>query len=598
MEQMSVPKNKSFLPKRRQELLKWNGWGYKDSKFVKKSNGEFGFLGNRYPIGGGEELPLFRQWVQTELGIDTSRLEEAVPEPAERDYPPPNVQPEFLAALTEAGLSHSVAGDDRLWRSHGHTMHEIFALRRGELPPLVDLVVWPECHSDVERLVRLAAEHGVALIPYGGGTSVTGALLRPDAERRTVASVDTSQMARVLSISAANLTARCEAGIIGQDLERVLQAQGYTCGHEPDSYEFSSLGGWVATRASGMKKNTYGNMEDLLVHVRLVTPRGVLERGNEAPRISAGPDLHQLVLGSEGTLGIITEVTVKIRPVPPVRRHGGLMFPDFVSGVRFMREVAAQRRQPASVRLMDNEQFKFGQALKTPSGSFGWIKTGLQKAYITRWKGFDLNKVCIVTLMFEGTEEEVSAHEARLLQLATAHGGFSIGEENGKRGYMLTFVIAYIRDLGFEFQMLSESFETSMPWDRCLTVCDSVKRRVRQECSDRGVSDVFITCRVTQTYDAGAVVYFYFAFCYKNVADPVQVYEDVEAAARDEIIRCGGSISHHHGVGKIRQRWMRQTVSAPGLGVLRATKQYLDPDNVFACGNLYGQLPELPESKL
>ncbi|XP_037082759.1 alkyldihydroxyacetonephosphate synthase, peroxisomal-like [Pollicipes pollicipes] len=596
MDQKERCQNSSFLPKRRQELLKWNGWGYKDSKFMLKDSAIM-FSGERYPIGHGERLPLFLRWVETELGLDTSVQYHPQPEPAEQDYPPPNVRQEFLAALTAAGISHSVAGDDRLWRSHGHTMHEIFALRSASLPPLVDVVVWPESHEHVVRLVQLSGEHDVALIPYGGGTSVTGALLRPAGEPRTVASVDTSQMARVLSVCPTNLTARCEAGIIGQDLERVLQSQGFTCGHEPDSYEFSSLGGWVATRASGMKKNVYGNIEDLLVHVRLVTPRGVLERGCRAPRLSAGPDLHQVVLGSEGTLGIITEVTLKIRPVPPCRRYGGLMFPQFVCGVRFMRDVAARRLQPASVRLMDNEQFKFGQALKTASGSFGWIKSALQKAYITKWKGFDPDTLCIATLMFEGTEQEVAEQERRVLELATTHGGFSVGEENGKRGYMLTFVIAYIRDLAFDFQMLSESFETSMPWDRCLTVCDSVKRRVRQECSDRGVSSVFITCRVTQTYDAGAVVYFYFAFCYKGVADPVRMYEDVEAAARDEILRCGGSISHHHGVGKIRQRWMEETVSAPGLGVLRATKQYLDPHNVFACGNLYGQLPE-PASKL
>lgn len=250
-----------------------------------------------------------------------------------------------------------------MFRAHGHTLHEIFTLRESNFERIPDLVVWPKCHEDVVVLVQLAVKHNVVIIPFGGGTSVSGALLCPENELRMIVSLDTSQMNRILWIDHQNLTARIEAGIFGQDLERTLASYGLCTGHEPDSYEFSSLGGWVATRASGMKKNVYGNIEDLLVHVKMVTPVGTAERSCQVPRISSGPDIHHFILGSEGTLGVITEVTLKVRPLPEVQKYGSIVFPDFEPGVKFLREIAKQQLKPASVRLMDNEQFIFGNIL-------------------------------------------------------------------------------------------------------------------------------------------------------------------------------------------------------------------------------------------
>ncbi|KAI0207104.1 Alkyldihydroxyacetonephosphate synthase, peroxisomal [Lamellibrachia satsuma] len=193
-----------------------------------------------------------------------------------------------------------------------------------------------------------------------GGTSVSGALECPEHEKRMIISLDTSQMTKILWIDEKNLTACLECGIVGQDLERRLAEKGYCTGHEPDSIEFSSVGGWVATRASGMKKNIYGNIEDLVVHVKVVTPQGVISRNCQVPRISAGPDIQQFVLGSEGTLGVVTEVIMKIRPLPECQKYGSVVFPNFEKGVDCLREISRQRSAPASIRLMDNEQFQFG----------------------------------------------------------------------------------------------------------------------------------------------------------------------------------------------------------------------------------------------
>ncbi|XP_042894263.1 alkyldihydroxyacetonephosphate synthase, peroxisomal-like [Penaeus japonicus] len=575
------------LPKRRQDLLKWNGWGYRDSKFTvhKEKDYYVAFTGNRYKIGN-MVLPHFGQWVTDTLGVNFDDCTPPQEPPLPHQYPEPILQQDFMTELETLGIAHSLDGEDRLFRAHGHTLAEIFTLREGMFPRIPDLVVWPNNHGEVEKLVNLASRHCVVMIPFGGGTSVSGALLCPEEESRMIVSLDTSQMCRILWVDEKNLTARIESGIIGQDLERQLHARGYTAGHEPDSYEFSSLGGWVATRASGMKKNIYGNIEDLVVQVKAVTPKGTVERYTAGPRISAGPDVQHFIMGSEGTLGVITEVTLKVRPLPVVQRYGSVVFPDFTRGVNCMREVALHRCQPASIRLMDNEQFKFGHALKPPTGIMGLLSEGIKKMYITRIRGFDVHTMCVATLLFEGSDYEVSAQEKRIYDIALNNGGIPAGEANGQRGYMLTFVIAYIRDLAFDYGIVAESFETSVPWDRVQALCHNVKHRISSECTERGIKHYFVTCRVTQTYDAGACVYFYFAFNYRGLSDPVHVYEEIEGNARNEILACGGSISHHHGVGKVRRQWMNQTISEPSLGALKAVKDYFDPDNIFANGNL------------
>ncbi|XP_049801936.1 alkyldihydroxyacetonephosphate synthase isoform X2 [Schistocerca nitens] len=527
-------KVRSAIPKHRQELLKWNGWGYKDSQFVVK-DGIIHFTGSRYPIGD-VPLPYFTEWVKDVLDVNLDIKRESQSLIRAKDYPEPHLD--------------------------------------------------KESHEAVVQLVELANKYNVVIIPFGGGTSVSGAVSCPSQERRTIMSLDTSQMNRILWLDRNNLLVCCEAGIIGQDLERELQSQGFTAGHEPDSYEFSSLGGWVATRASGMKKNVYGNIEDLLVHVKLVTSRGVLEKSGQVPRMSCGPDFNHVVLGSEGTLGVITEVVIKTRPLPECKRYGSIVFPDFESGVACMREIALQRCQPASVRLMDNEQFKFGQSLRQPTGYMGLLLEGLKKLYITKIKGFDLDTLCVATLLFEGDRKTVESQEKRIYEIADHFGGVPAGEKNGERGYMLTFVIAYIRDLGLEYNVVAESFETSVPWDRTLSLCNNVKHRLSQECQDHGIKKFLISCRVTQTYDAGCCVYFYFGFSSKGLADPLATYELLEEHARDEILASGGSISHHHGVGKLRAKWFPHQVSETGVELYQATKKELDPKNIFANGNL------------
>ncbi|XP_053554468.1 alkyldihydroxyacetonephosphate synthase, peroxisomal isoform X1 [Bombina bombina] len=575
------------IPKKRQELLKWNGWGYNDSKFTFNKKGQAEFTGKRYKLSG-MVLPALRDWMEKTFGASLDHRTTSRASLNVSDVPPAIINEGFLQDIKAINISCSQDAEDRVFRAHGHCLHEMFVLREGMFKRIPDIVVWPCCHEDVVKIVDLACKHNVCVIPFGGGTSVSNALECPEDETRTIVSLDTSQMNRILWIDEKNLTAHIEAGVSGQDLEKQLGESGYCTGHEPDSMEFSTLGGWVATRASGMKKNIYGNIEDLVVHIKMVTPKGIIEKSCQGPRMSTGPDIHHFIMGSEGTLGVVTEVTIKIRPIPEYQKYGSVVFPNFERGVACLREVARQRCAPASIRLMDNAQFQFGHALKPQVASiFTSFLDGLKKFYITKFKGFDPNQLCVATLLFEGDREKVLQHEKQVYDIAAKFGGLAAGEDNGQRGYMLTFVIAYLRDLGMEYYLIGESFETSVPWDRVLDLCRNVKERIVRECKERGVQfPPLSTCRVTQTYDAGACVYFYFAFNYRGISDPVRVYEEIEHAAREEILANGGSLSHHHGVGKLRKQWLKDTISDVGIGMLKSVKNYVDPENIFGNQNL------------
>eukprot|EP00944_MAST-04C_sp_MAST-4C-sp1_P007008 g7008.t1 len=571
---------------------KWNGWGYADTKFFVNDEGNVELTGNRYStiFNTHRVMPSFRPWVEKIMSVDLAYLSLA-----RENYPmlpAPIYNKPFLEDISDRKCYKEIYTDDqcRLYHGHGHTCQEVFELRHHETTKrMPDVVIYPGSHDHVVQIVEAAVKYDVVIIPYGGGTSVSGALECPEGEKRMIVSLDMQRMNRILWVDRENMMACIEAGAIGQDIADNLEKVGLTMGHHPDSEEFSSIGGWVSTRASGMKKNVYGNIEDIVVNFKLVTPKGVLQSGGEFPRISAGPAVMQMAMGAEGTLGVVTEVLVRLRPFPVSRKYSSVVFADFEHGVMAMREVARRRCAPASIRLMDNMQFQFGQALKPLSDTpfKDEILGSIQKAYLFNWEKLEQDKMCAATLLFEGTDEEIKMQEQAVMDVCKEYGGIGGGEENGIRGYFLTYVIAYLRDYGFDFYFMSESFETSVPWANVMGLVEGVNAVISQECKKHGVTVApFISSRVTQTYDTGACVYTYFGFMYRGMQDPVKAFTAIESAARDEIIRHNGSISHHHGVGKHRKKWVRETVSDTGMTMLKAVKDGLDPTNIMANGNI------------
>lgn len=561
-------------------------WGFRDTHFSINERGHAVIEGSRYELSGKELtrlLPWIRETIDIKLDpkdVYQSNYPTKIPAPLEN--------PPFITEIKKFLNENQSSGDGeiRLRHGHGHTQEEMFAIKYECLPRIPDLVVYPESEEQVAQLIEAAKTHDVSLIPFGGGTNVTDALRCEETEKRFIVSVDMRRMNRILWIDAENQMARVEAGAVGRDIMTQLAGYDLTMGHEPDSVEFSTLGGWIATNASGMKKNKYGNIEDIVLDVSVATASGTLERASCAPRESVGSDLRRLMFGSEGTLGIITSAIVKLFPLPETQIYGSVLFPTFEDGFKFMRELTATSTPPASVRLVDNLQFQFGLALKPPSSGLKVLKSSAEKFFVTKVKGFHPEKMVACTLVFEGAKAEVEREQSDVYRIAAKHKGMKAGGENGRRGYQLTYSIAYIRDFLMNYYIVAESFETSTAWTNVLPLIENVKRRLREEYENRNLpGKPFITSRVTQVYKTGAAIYFYFGFYFKGVENPARVYLELENAAREEILKSGGSLSHHHGIGKIRQQFLPEIMSEAALRWKQNIKQSVDPQNVFGAGN-------------
>ena len=563
-------------------------WGYADTRFEFDGPRSVRVTGSRYPLAG-YSLPFFVPFAEEVLGVPITP-EEMVPEVERGPLPPGRPCQAFLGACRQRLGQDRVATDDetRLTHSHGQlSVDEIYRLLYiGSLPRVADLVVYPDSEEEARQLVILAAEHGVCLVPYGGGTNVSGALTLPPGEERPIASVDMSRMSRIVWLDEDNLQACVEAGITGKELERLLGERGYTTGHDPDSVELSTLGGWIATNASGMKKNRYGNIEDIVVEATLATPAGEVESRRATPRNSTGLAPRLWLFGCEGNLGLITKAVIKIHPRPEAREYGSLVFPSLDHGVRYLKALRREGALPASIRLVNNTEFRFGQALKPAPSAVTRLKTAVQRFVLQRVKGFDLRNLAACTIVMEGTRRELAWQRKIIFSLARGFGGVSGGAHNGRRGYMLTFAIAYIRDFLNQFHIMGETFETSVPWDRIHDVTGAVEEKLTEQCRSHGVRGTpYLSYRITQTYHTGVCIYFTMGFSGKGLEEADRVYHDVEASLRQTILDHGGSLSHHHGVGKIRAAFLPEVQTEASLRIMRETKRAIDPDDVFGIAN-------------
>lgn len=309
-------------------------WGFRDTRFEINENGRAIIRGSRYELSG-REMPRLLPWIRDTLNIALDPQDIHRPS-YPTTIPEPHVSAKFMTAIQTflSGNQIDSDGEIRMRHGHGHTLEEMFAIKYGQLGRIPDLVVFPETDTQVANLVESARKHDVTLIPYGGGTNVTDALRCHDHEKRTIVSVDMRRMNRILWIDKINRLACIQAGAVGRHIVSQLEKYGVTMGHEPDSVEFSTLGGWIATNASGMKKNKYGNVEDLVLDVTVATAAGTLERASCAPRESVGLDLRRLMFGSEGTLGIVTSATVKIFRCPSCRNTDRCCFRPSKTGLR------------------------------------------------------------------------------------------------------------------------------------------------------------------------------------------------------------------------------------------------------------------------
>jgi alkyldihydroxyacetonephosphate synthase len=464
-----------------------------------------------------------------------------------------------------------------------------------------DAVIRPESEEEVLQLLRFASEEKIAVIPVGGRTNVTSALVCPakEVDPRPFIALDMKGLAKVRWVRKEDNVAMIEAGITGMALKEALREEGVNMGMEPDSMEFSTLGGWIATRASGMKRARYGNIEDMVVEVRVATPEGILwqhhgettstgESSSAFGRVSTNSWLPGLILGSEGCLGVVVAAVVRVRPLPEVVEYQSIVFPCWEQGASFMQSVAKlpAALRPASCRLMDKKQLQLASALKDDP-SKGHLRKVVQQAYL-QLRGIALENAAAATLVFEGSQDEVWIQKRSLNRLLKSSGGLWGGASSGEAGYALTFAIAYLRDIALDYQILSESLETMAPWSAIHNVWPAVVAAVEAEHSKlRLPGKPFLSCRMTQLYDEGGVLYMYLAICTRGLSagKALEAFHSLELVARKAVLREGGCLSHHHGIGKHRAA-MLGTTQAPGTTMaMRGLKAAMDPKNVLGACN-------------
>lgn len=537
------------------------GWGYSDTQFEITKDGQVCVAGRRYVISG-HTLPGVLPFFNEALGIEiTAKRFHEVDQKAVLNKLACSV---VKRKPLDIDVEHTVDAIPRIGCSHGHTVEEMHALITGKgFPHVVDAVFYPKTEDEVVRIVKLAWEQGSRLVPVGGGTNVSGALLQKG--KRTSWAVDMSKyMNKVIEVDHANNLAWAQAGARGVELDKMLAKEGVCSGHEPDSNEFSTLGGWIATNASGMKKNRYGNIEDIVQTVRWVSPEGtIVEEARAQPRASDGPKVTRLIIGSEGQAGIILSAGFTIRVLPECRTYESILLPNFSTGLEVLRAIQESDLVPASVRLMDNLQFKFGRAFKPAGGS--WLKKTLERLYVTKWLGFDPDSMVVATVVFEGTTARVSHERAMVADIAKKYGGMLAGPEHGHTGYNMTFAIAYIRDFALKLDIMGESFETSCQWTCIEPIIAAVRRAVDEGQEEyKIVGKPFLTARISQIYPTGVCIYFYYGFAGDGLEEPARVYNIIYHNCRQAILDAGGSISHHHGVGQDRLEFFPQIRTSAG----------------------------------
>jgi alkyldihydroxyacetonephosphate synthase len=543
-------------------MMKWWGWG--DPRF------EFSIA----------DRPEFWPWIVRTLDLKTTRSSP----PVRRE------QISLTAPLRNEGFSRALAArlrpdqitaieDQRLLHSYGKSYPDLFYVRKGIVRRPPDLVVYPESHDEVEAVVALAHEHGVCLVPFGGGTNIVGGI-NPEDPVRMVATLDMARMNRLLSLDPESNTAVIEAGALGPKLEEDLQARGYSLGHYPDSFEYSTLGGWLATRSAGMQSDAYGKIEHMLVSVKLVTPAGTLTTRN-TPASSAGPDLNRLVTGSEGVLGVITEAAMRVHKNPAAGDYRGVLFRNFEEAIAAVQELIESDRRPSLIRLQDSAETELASNMKpATTGVKGFIQAQFKK--FLKVRGYRHPAIMIVGL--EGDADRVNAAGKDVRRILKRHHGFDLGHEVGEVWQKDKFNLPYIRDFVMDRGIMCDVAETAAAWSDVLPLYKKVVAVMKEKFAQDGTPG-FIGCHLSHTYTTGACLYFTYA-CAQKAGAELEQYYGFKKLITETFLANNATLTHHHAVGREHRPWMEEEISKTGVAALKALKAGLDPAGIMNPGKL------------
>jgi len=489
--------------------------------------------------------------------------------------------------VEELGAEH--VREDRLARvthAAGRGYHDLVRLRAGALDAAPDAVLYPADADEVAAVLRVCAQEGVAVVPFGGGTSVVGGVEPWRGSLAAVVALDLARLDRLLAVDCVSLTATVQPGMTGPALEEALAEHGLTLGHFPQSFEFATVGGWVATRSAGQASSGYGRIDDLVLALRVATPSGEIAT-RAVPASAAGPRLRELLVGSEGTLGAIVEATLRVRPRPSVRRYEAFSLPRYEAGVDAFRALVQAGAAPDVARLSDPVETQVSFALSGGPVLATRALTGYLRA---RGHG----EGCLAIAGWAGTDEAaVRRRRAASGRVLRAHGALALGTPVGRAWEHGRFHAPYLRDELLAHGVMVETLETAATWDRLLALHDAVAAALDGALRGRGTPPVVMS-HVSHVYRAGASLYFTFVARQQEGAELAQ-WHAAKAAASDAILAAGGTITHHHAVGRDHAPWLGDEVGSLGLDLLRAAKAALDPAGIMNPGKLVDPAP-LPGS--
>ncbi len=483
-----------------------------------------------------------------------------------------------------ARLSASRLADTKLWTTNsaqriryslGQSLPDWLQLRYGLIAQVPDAVAFPESREEVRAVLQLAAQQGCVVIPYGGGTSVAGHV-NVQASSRPVITLVMQRMMQLQSLDTEAQLATFGAGVLGPDLEAQLRARGFTLGHFPQSFEYSSLGGWVVTRSSGQQSLGYGRIEAMFAGGHLETPGGSLDI-RAFPASAAGTDLREIVLGSEGRIGVLTDVTVRVQRLPEKESFIAVCFPDWESGRQALRQMAQQQIPLSMLRLSNAAETATSLKLAGHVQQVAWLERYL------RWRGCAEQK-CMAIIGASGSALQVRQALQQAKQVWRQHSGIGLGTLLGKKWQHGRFRNVYLRNTLWEMGYAIDTVETATDWSRITPLMQAVEQAARGAFAEEGEA-VHTYTHLSHVYTQGASVYT--TFVYRLSGDyqtDLRCWQRLKRAASEAITTFGGTISHQHGVGLDHAPYLHVEKGQAGLEVIRSLYRHFDPQDMMNPG--------------
>ena len=524
--------------------MKWNAWG--DPAAAK-------------PLSDG-----IRALLKQALGVDGAATADLEAEDVKlRPSALPDAHRDALAAIVGADYFR-VDDQGRLLRAGGKSTLDLLRRKDSGVQNAPDAVLLPQTDDEIVAILQYCSDHGIAIVPFGGGTSVVGGLDPIRGDFGAVISLDLRRLTELHALDEISGEAELGAGLTGPEAERLLGERGFSLGHFPQSFQFATIGGFAATRSSGQDSAGYGRFNDMVRGLRTVTPAGVLDLGR-APESAAGPDLRQLMIGSEGVFGVITRVRVKVHPVPAASSYEAWSFPDFATGADALRAVVQTGAGPTVIRLSDEAE------------------TGVNLATTERIGEEQITGGCLAITGFEGTQAHVESRHAETRAVLQAAGGTSLGEGPALAWEHGRFNAPYLRDSLLAAGALCETLETATNWSNVPALKVAVTEALTKSLGESG-TPALVLCHISHVYPTGASLYFTVVAGQRG--NPIEQWHKAKTAASEAMMRTGATITHHHAVGADHRPWMRDEVGDLGVAVLQAVKSTLDPAGILNPGKL------------